>query len=191
MASKKLIERLNREAEARAQAIRKEAEAEAKKLRSEARRRAEVLALGYRAEEEEAVREKTSGITAEAEDEARAIRQAAAEELAGRLRAIAFLSLNELRARDYGSTFRALAAEIPPYDWKAIRVNPADEALASEAFPGVRVVGDSDISGGLEAASEDDRVRVINTFEKRLARAWEEEIVPSLVDEAYEACAGD
>jgi V/A-type H+-transporting ATPase subunit E len=190
MASKELIERLNREAEERVEAIRKEAAAEAEKLRSEARRSAKDLAIKCRAEEAEAVRERTAGITAKAEGEARAIRQAAAEGLAGRLRATAFSSLADIRAHDYGSTFRALAAEIPPYDWKVIRVNPADEALASEAFPGVRVVGDSGISGGLEAASEDDRVRVINTLEKRLERAWEE-ILPSLIDEAYEACAGD
>lgn len=182
MSSKELIERLNREAEEQARTIRKEAEAGAERLRAEARKRAEDLSLEYRAEEAEAVRERTAEITAKAEAEARATRQSATEELAGRLRAIAFSSLAELRASDYDRAFRALAAEIPAYDWEVVRVNPADEALASEIFPGTRVVCDSGISGGLESESKDGRMRVINTFEKRLERAWDE-VLPRLIAE--------
>jgi vacuolar-type H+-ATPase subunit E/Vma4 len=186
MASSELIERLHREADERARAIRKEAEEEAEGLRAESRRKTEALALRYQTEEAAAVSDKIMEKTMEAEAESRALQQAAVEVLAGRLRAAASSALSELRERDYEGTFRALTAELPPSDWKVVRVNPADEVLAEEVFPGAKVVVDSGITGGMEVASGDGRVRVVNTFDKRLERAWEE-ILPGLVAEAYGA----
>jgi len=190
MPARELIERLNREAEERARAIREEAEREAARLRAEAKKRAEALALKYRAIEAEAVREKASAITAGAEREAREARQGADEALAGRLREMAFKSLPALRGQGYEKVFRALAAELPEFAWRAVRVNPEDAALASEAFPRAEVVGEGSISGGMEVASENGRVRVVNTFEKRLERAWDE-ILPGLLAGIYEKHAGD
>jgi vacuolar-type H+-ATPase subunit E/Vma4 len=184
MSAEELIRSLNHEARERQQAIRDEARAETEKLRAEAKRKVEALSLKYRAEEAEALREKAAEITAVAEVQARAIRQETSEELGERFLALAFSSLAELRADGYQRVFRALAAEIPPYEWKVVRVNPADEDLASEVFPGAEVVCDDSISGGLETSSEDGRVRVINTFEKRLERAWDE-VLPRLIKEAY------
>ncbi|MGD8352156.1 MAG: V-type ATP synthase subunit E [Nitrospirota bacterium] len=190
MSSRELIERLNSEADEQVRAVRREAEGEAQRVRDEARRKMEALSAKYRALEAEAVREKTAGITAEAEDEARQARQATDGALAARLREMAFSALPELRGQGYGRVFRALAAEVPELAWKAVRVNPADAELASEAFPGAEVRGDDSITGGLETASEDSRVRVVNTFEKRLERAWDE-ILPGLLAEVHEGHAGD
>lgn len=191
MGSRELIESLHREAEERAQKIRGDAETEAREIRDKAGRETEALALKYRTEESEAVRERMSEITAEAEAESRALRVQASEELIGRLHTLAFSSLQDLRAANYAGVFRALAAEIPAHAWKVVRVNPADEGLASGVFTGTVVEGDDRISGGMEVVTEDGRMNIINTFEKRLERAWEE-ILPPLIKEAYDACdAGD
>lgn len=191
MGSPELIESLNREAEERAQKIRADAEAKAQEIRDEAKRKTETLALEYRTEEAGAVREKTSGITAEAEAESRTLRALSSEELIGRLQSIAFSSLMDLRTANYESVFRELVAEIPTHDWKVVSVNPADEGRASGVFTDAAVEGDDKISGGMEVVTEDGRMQVINTFEKRLERAWEE-ILPPLLKEVYEICdAGD
>ncbi len=189
MPARKLIERLNSEADERARAIREEAESEAVRIREEADRKAESLALKYRAREA-AAREKAGRMTQEAEREAWSARQEAEEALAARLRKIAFSSLSGLRGQDYEKVFKALADEMPELDWKTVRVNPTDGDLASETFPGADVKGDGSISGGMETASEGGKVRVVNTFEKRLERAWDE-ILPGLLAEVHEEHSGD
>ncbi|MEJ2314859.1 MAG: V-type ATP synthase subunit E [Nitrospirota bacterium] len=191
MPSRELIERLNKEADERVRAIREKAEGEAEGIREEARRKIEALSRRYRALEVEAVREKTARIRTVAEGEARRVRQGTDEALAARLREIAFSALSGLREKGYEGVFRALAAEVPPaLAWMTVRVNPADVGLASEAFPGADVQGDGSITGGLEAASEDGRVRIVNTFEKRLERAWDE-ILSGLLAEVHEEHASD
>jgi vacuolar-type H+-ATPase subunit E/Vma4 len=43
------------------------------------------------------------------------------------------------------------------------------------------------ITGGLETISTEGEVRVVNTFEKRLERMWEE-MLPEIMKEVKERC---
>ena len=81
--------------------------------------------------------------------------------------------------------FSRLVAELPPLSWEKVYVNPSDLALARDLFPDAEVVADGDISGGLEALAENGSIRVINTMEKRLERAWLT-ILPAIVQDIRE-----
>ena len=104
--------------------------------------------------------------------------------LSDRLYRIACSVLPLLRNQDYQRAFRNLAAEMPPLTWKTVRVNTDDVEEAREHFPEAAIVADPDISGGIDAETENGKIRVINTFNKRLERAWEE-IIPNLMKEDY------
>ena len=107
--------------------------------------------------------------------------------LADRLYGLAQSSLPALRNVGYRDMFVSFAQELPRFAWKTIRVNPGDGALAREQFPGAEVQFDKTITGGLEAISDGGEVRVVNTFEKRLERTWEE-MLPEIMKEVKERC---
>ena len=54
-------------------------------------------------------------------------------------------------------------------------------------FPDAEILFDKAITGGLEAISDGGEVRVVNTFEKRLERMWEE-MLPEIMKEVMEQC---
>ena len=83
--------------------------------------------------------------------------------------------------------FTSFAQELPRFIWKTIRVNPGDGALAREQFPDTEILFDKAITGGLEAISDEGEVKVVNTFEKRLERMWEE-MLPEMMKEVMERC---
>ena len=85
--------------------------------------------------------------------------------------------------------FQALAEEIPDCHWQRIIVNPRDKAAAGVRFPAAEVLVDPGISGGLEVQSADDRIRIINSLEKRLEHLWPE-LLPDLFIE-IRPLAGD
>jgi V/A-type H+-transporting ATPase subunit E len=51
-------------------------------------------------------------------------------------------------------------------------------------FPDAEVIADESISGGLDAATAGGRIRVVNTFEKRLERAWPI-LLPEMIRAVY------
>ncbi len=108
------------------------------------------------------------------------------QELLDRIYRIARSSLASLRDEGYADVFSALAAELPALPWSSVRVNPADVERAGKHFPGTQIIDDNTISGGMEVMTADGRVKVINTFEKRLERAWEDMHI-ELFREDYEA----
>ena len=65
-----------------------------------------------------------------------------------------------------------------------MRVNPEDIELAKAYFPDSEIIPDGNISGGLDVLTGDGRIRVINTFEKRLERAWAD-MLPELIRDIY------
>ena len=65
-------------------------------------------------------------------------------------------------------------------------MNPDDAGSAQISFPGADIIPDERISGGMDVITGDNSVRVINTLEKRLDRAWDD-ILPDLMKEYYEA----
>jgi len=100
--------------------------------------------------------------------------------LADRLFSLASNQLPWLREHSGKGLFSTLAAELPSVRWSVVRIHKDDIDLARAAFPEAQVEGDSGITGGLIAQSEDGSMQVINTLEKRLERAW-----PQLLPELF------
>lgn len=164
--------------------IQQEAEQEAKALQQSAAGKIEDLRKHYAdklasTEGEEALR-----ALAEAGSRARGVRLEAEKALSDRLYSIARSSLHRLRDNGYPAVFEKLALELPSFPWKLVRVNPADVGMAQKYFPGAEIIPVETIAGGMDATVADSTVRVINTLEKRLERAWSE-IIPLLVKDVY------
>ena len=157
------------EARAKTREIRKEREDRLSRLREE-------LAASRR----EAARDEAETVLRQAEGEIRDRTLRTEREVSERLYRMAIGLLPELRGENDEKSFRSLSEELPPFQWSVVRVNPADVGLARTLFPDADVAGDEHIAGGLEAASDGDRVRIVNTYEKRLERAWEE-LLPRLL----------
>jgi V/A-type H+/Na+-transporting ATPase subunit E len=182
MGSEELLAALRSEAEEKRRIIRQEAAAEAALLNDEAAARLARLREGFQQEQARAIAAQESAILAEAERKARRIRLAAAGNIAQRLYVLAQGLLPRLRGTDDPGMFSRLAAELPPVEWEALRVNPTDAEMAAHLFPRARIVLDSAICGGMEALAEEGRIRVINSLEKRLERGWPE-LLPVLIEE--------
>ncbi len=175
-----LIDSLHREGEEKVRAILKEAEAEAAKIREEASRKTGELERHYTRNLSTAVKEETEAILSEAGKKARMILLSAEKELSDRLYKIAVKSLPLLRDNRYPDLFDALFKELPSHQWQVVRVHPDDKGRAQTCFPDAEVLSDSTITGGLDVMTEDERIRVTNTFEKRLAGLWIE-MLPGLM----------
>ncbi|MDH4164343.1 MAG: V-type ATP synthase subunit E family protein [Nitrospirota bacterium] len=185
MGCRELIESLRQAGDGRARAARAEAEQEAERIKADAAGRiARVREANERKRADGAARHEAT-VLAEANAEARRIRIRADRLLAERLQAAARSGLSSLRNVGYEGVFRGFAREMPRVPWKKVQVNPADEPLAREIFPDAEIVTDSSITGGFVALSEGDQVRVVNTFEKRLERLWDE-ILPDMINEVRE-----
>jgi vacuolar-type H+-ATPase subunit E/Vma4 len=106
-------------------------------------------------------------------------------DLAGRLHALALEALGGLRNETYGDLFASLTAEIPSGAWQRVRVNPLDRSLAERHFPLATIVCDPAIGGGFEVEAEEGRIRIGNTLETRLDRAWPD-VLPALMRDVFE-----
>jgi vacuolar-type H+-ATPase subunit E/Vma4 len=129
-------------------------------------------------------RVQSSKILNEADKDAERIRLSAEQSLSHRLRTLSFSLISELRNEFYEKVFQLLAGELPHHTWTAVRVNPEDGNIARKIFRGVEIIPDSEISGGLVITSDDGRIEVDNTFEKRLERAWTI-ILPEIMKDVY------
>ena len=187
MGSRELIESLRAAGDGKVRALRAVAEEEAERVRSEAARRIGAIHQSHEREREAEAAKQAEALLAEANAEARRIRLQADRALADRLAALARKSLPSLRNVGYTGVFDAFVQELPRLGWRAVRVHPADRELAASRFPDAEVLTDEDISGGLVALTEGGRVQVVNTFETRLARRWEE-MLPDIMREVREAC---
>ncbi len=174
MGCRELIESLRTAGDAKITALRAKADEEAERIRTDAARRIEELRADHaRTRAAEAARH-TEALLSGARLEARRMDLRAERALAERIFRLARRSLRSLRNVGYRDVFASFVRELPQCDWKTVRVNPEDRDLARELLPGAGIVEEPGISGGLEAVSEGDRVRVVNTFEKRLEHLWEE-----------------
>lgn len=182
MGSEELLAALRSEAEEKTRIIKLDADAEAARLKDEAAARLARLGVTFQQEQARTIAAENSAILAEAGRTARRTRLAAAEKLAERLYKLAHGLLPRLRGQDYPRVFNRLAAELPPLQWEALRVNPMDAELAAHLFPTAEIVPDTAISGGMEALADGGRIRIINTLEKRLERGWPE-LLPVLIEE--------
>ena len=181
MGYRELTDALLSEGDEKVRQVWQATEAEADRIRGEAAVRIRKLQDDYRLRQETATAAQTSIILAEAERQAALIRLEAEKALAGRLYTLAHGTLPRLRDDHYAELFSALAAELLPCRWETVRVNPADGGLAQASFPGAAIEPDGGISGGMVVVAEGGKVRVDNTLDKRLERAWPE-LLPRLLN---------
>jgi len=184
MSSRELIESLRHAGEEKVRLVRQEAEREADALRAEISRK--IGELRKHCDEKLIVEtgEETRRALGEAGNRARALKLAAEKELSDRMYTIARSSLRRLRDAGYPAVFGKLVQELPSLAWRLVKVNPGDAGLARAYFPGAEIIPDEESAGGIDVALADGAVRVINTFEKRLERAWPE-LLPLLVHDVY------
>jgi vacuolar-type H+-ATPase subunit E/Vma4 len=185
MSCKELIESLRKAADERVLLMRQEAEREAAAAKADVARRLGRLRDDVKGKQAAARREANAQALSTANNRAREIRLMAEEELSIRLKSAAALSLPTLRKDGYESAFGNMARELPALAWHTVRVNPGDAALAGKYFPGAEIVPDRNITGGMDVSTKDGSIRVINTFEKRLERAWSD-MLPLLIKDVYQ-----
>jgi len=184
MSCKELIDSLKKAADERVLLMRQETEREAGAVKADVARRVGHLRDEAKGKEAAAQRDANTQALSAAISRAREVRLLAEKELSARLEAAAVSSLTALRKADYETVFGKMARELPALAWHTVRVNPGDVALAGKFFPGAEVVPDGNITGGLDASIKDGSIRVINTFEKRLERAWSD-MLPLLIRDVY------
>lgn len=187
MGCRELIESLRAAGDEKVLALRAAAEQEAAQTRSDAELRINELRRSRDREQQAEAMRQADALLAAARAESRRIVLQAEQALAERLAAAARALLPSLRTAAYAGMFEDFAQELPKLGWKTVRVNPADVELARSYFAGAEVEPDESISGGLAVQTEGARVQVVNTFETRLARKWED-MLPEIMAEAREAC---
>jgi len=185
MSCRELIESLRRANDEKIRNLWQDAEAEAAKARAGVAERLDRIRTEHAELRASRVRAAQAGALSEANDRARAVRLSLEQSLSGRLYASAREQLPRLRDDGYPAVFERLVLELPVLDWTVVRVHPADVDLAKKYFKHAEIVGDSAISGGVDAATGAGAIRVVNTLEKRLERAWVE-MLPHLIREAYQ-----
>ncbi len=185
MSCTELINSLKKAADEKVLVIRQEAEREAGAARAEVARRLEQRRDEAKKKEAAALRDANAQALSAANNRAREVRLLAEKELAARLQAAAAAALSALRKAGYETAFGKMAQELPAFAWHEVRVNPVDVELAKKFFPGAEIAADRLITGGMDVSTKDGTIRVINTFEKRLERAWSD-MLPLLIRDVYE-----
>ncbi len=180
MGCDELIESLRKSAAERVRAIWTEAEGQAEEVKADILHKIELMRGEYAGKLAGSIEEETSRILLEAHSKARMIRLSAESFISKRLFSRALTLLTRLRDEGSENLFGRFARELPPLRWEILKVHPGDVDIARKYFPKAVVVPDSNIAGGLEATAEAGRVRVVNTFEKRLERAWVD-LLPDLM----------
>jgi vacuolar-type H+-ATPase subunit E/Vma4 len=185
MSCKELIESLRKTADERIRLLQQEAEREAGAVQADVARRLEQLRGDMDMKQAASGREAIVQALSAANNQARVIRLSAEKKLSARLQIIAASSLGALRKVDYEAAFGKMARELPALVWHTVRVNPEDVALAGKYFPGAEIIPDRNITGGMDASTADGTIRIINTFEKRMERAWTD-MLPVLIKDVYQ-----
>ena len=186
MGCKELIESLQKAADERIKLIWQETEGEAERAREEASHKLEQLRENCAQTESLAAAAAQVAAVSEAKNRSRTRLLAAEKALSDRLYSAVLSSLPRLRGGDYREAFGKMVRELPPLEWKTVRVNPEDTGLAKSIFPGADIIPDATISGGVDAATDGGKIRVINTFEKRLERSWVD-MLPELLKKIYDS----
>ncbi len=184
MGYKELIESLRKESEERAQRIWREAEDKAEKIKADIQGKIEQISDEFLKKQSRAMKEQTKDMLSEANVRERMIMLSADEALSDRLYSLAIIFLERLRNERYKDVFKMIVWELPSFKWQVVRVNPDDVEIAQEYFPHSEIMPDNDITGGVDVITEDGGIRVINTFKKRLERAWMD-MLPLLIKDAY------
>lgn len=183
-----MIESLRQAGEENLRVVEREAEQETAALQAATAQKIADLRKQYAERLTVVIGEELRRARAEASNRARKLRLDAEKTLADSLFSIARFSLHQLRDERYPVVFEKLVRELPDLPWKIVRVHAADVDLARKYFPGADIAPVSHISGGVDVAMADGTIRVINTFEKRLERMWND-LLPQMVNDVYREVA--
>jgi V/A-type H+-transporting ATPase subunit E len=184
MSQEELIASLLRETEEKISGIRDSSRAEIDRIRAETSEQLDKLRDEYRRRATVSSVKHERAILFETERKGALLRLSAENALAERLRALALSNLQRLRDGRYPAVFSALVKELPSCAWEVVKVNSIDLQLAREHFPATEKVSDDSISGGLEVIAGAGAIRVINTFEKRLERGFDD-LLPIMMRDIY------
>jgi vacuolar-type H+-ATPase subunit E/Vma4 len=184
MGHKELIDSLQQEGEDKIRQLWKDAEIEAETVRTETSSKIGLISKEFRNKELIEIQDREQEILSEAASKAGKIKLQAERTLSDRLFLLALSCLHELKNGRYAEAFESIVKEIPHAEWKKVRVHPDDMKIAETYFASSDIIPDDRISGGLEAVSENNKVFINNTFEKRLERAWDD-LLPLLISEIY------
>lgn len=184
MGYQELIASLKKEADENVRSIWGETDVEIQRLTEEASRRIKELKEDYAKTLERSIKEIQEKIISEARYKSRQIRLKVEHTLSERLFNLALSSTETLRENNYEEVFSMLVKELPEFKWKEIRVNPKDIDIARKYFPDAEIIQDETITGGFKAIRIDGRMSVINTFKKRLEKAWDE-VMPLIIKDIY------
>ena len=182
-----MIESLRSSGDDKVRALRSAAEEEAARVRADAAQRIAAIRQDHERERAAEVAKQADALLAEAKADARRMRIRTQRAMADRLARLAQASLPSLRNVGYEGVFESFVQELPRLTWRTVRVNPVDASLARAHMPDAEVLTDQGISGGLVALSEGGRVQVVNTFEARLERSWED-MLPDVMREVEGLC---
>lgn len=180
MGFRELINALRKEGDEKIMAIWHEAETEAERIRADAANKIAEMIQQHSRMQALSVKEQTYAILLDSEKKARIIRLQSERELSMRLYQLAVDLIHVLRDERYSDVFDRLVQELPVYKWAIVRVGPEDVEMAVKYFSDSEIIPDSSITGGLEAIAEGGKIKVVNTFEKRLERCWPE-MLPELI----------
>lgn len=111
--------------------------------------------------------------------ESRLHAEAAFEE---RLKLLTSQLLAELAGRNRDVLWQGLCAELPPAEWAIVTVSPLDQKLAARDFPMAEIELDDALDGGMVATSVGGVMRIDNSLNTRLSRAWPD-LLPQLMSE--------
>ncbi len=184
MSYRELIQSLRNDGEDRVDRLWAEVRAEAEKINARASISIEEARARYNVSGERAIKEQEAAIYSQTQKRAKMIRLTAEKTLSERLLPVAQSLLHELRDTRYADVFAALVKELPPAQWEEVLVNPLDVEHARRHFPGSKIQSDDGITGGMVVAGADGRICILNSFDKRLERAWED-LLPLFIREAY------
>lgn len=184
MAYDKLIESLYNEGEDKIRLIREGSDSEKEKIKREASEKIRCIFEEHSRALSVLIKEKTDSIISDARNRAGDIKLASEHHLSDRLYGLAFNSLGFLRDEGYSGIFKRIAEELPAIRWQRVRVNPNDRETAKKYFPDAEIKADSSITGGIDADAEDGRIRIVNTFEKRLERGWTD-MLPEIIRDVH------
>ena len=183
-----LIDSLRSIAGEKVLALQRESELEAERIRADASGRVARMRAEFAEKLSGEAARTIARACAEAGARARTLRLAAEHKLAKRLLLAGVASLQHLRTMDYEANFARMTQELPVLAWKIVRVHPDDGDRARSYFPEAKIIFDNDITGGVDVMTEGEGIRVVNTLEKRLERAWPD-MLPDLIAEARREAA--
>lgn len=174
MGTEKILQYLKESFEKELESLRRKKEEEEKAIRESFRQRALILKEELLLKEREILEEIKKDLEnryLQREIEAQLIFQT---ELRRLMNVLSRDILVRLKRDSYERVFYALLKEVPPIKWHYIRINPEDRERALNFFPEAIIIEDENIIGGFELISEDKRIFLDNTFEKRLERIKDE-----------------